>query len=57
MLIRFFIYIDIFCVSLSQMAVLPAPADPGSGHLLGDLLGSGQTIQMAAHHVGPLTGC
>ena len=33
------------------MADLSAAADPGSGHLLGHVLGDGQAVSMAAHHV------
>lgn len=34
------------------MANISAAADPGSGHLLGHVLGDGQAVPMAAHHVG-----
>lgn len=34
------------------MADLSAAAHPGSGHLLGHVLGDGQAFSMAAHHVG-----
>lgn len=34
------------------MADISAAADPGSGHLLGHVLGDGQAVPMAAHHVG-----
>lgn len=33
------------------MADLSAAPDPGSGHLLGCVLGNGQAVSMAAHHV------
>lgn len=33
------------------MADLSAAVDPGSGHLLGHVLGDGQTASMAPHHV------
>lgn len=37
------------------MADLSAAADPGSGHLLGPVLGDGQAESMAPYHVGTLS--
>lgn len=39
------------------MAHLSAAADPGSGHLLGHVLGDGQAASVAPYHVGTSSVC